>query len=185
MQNNTSEMSAVMDEIFTYKGNDNTNYNIITGNDTSENNMMENITSDCDMIYNINDNDIHNQNETKNIDVTDLLAMIQNKYSNNAEQKHLNQLYDIGILTVNHPFNYDKLIQKLTKIIDERSYDPVKKIREAKRVSLINAFKQGIQDASTDEYRNAYDGLNRYRFNAECLKKKGHIDSVLDHFIRK
>lgn len=181
MQNNTSELSADIDEIFTYKGQKRKSSfclpNLKPPQET-DNDLTDNELTDNHVTYN-------NNNETKNIDVTDLLAMIQNKYSNNAEQKHLNQLYDIGILTVNHPFNYDKLIQKLTKIIDERSYDPVKKIREAKRVSLINAFKQGVQDAMTDEYRNAYDGLNRYRFNAECLKKKGHIDSVLDHFIRK
>lgn len=168
MQNNTSELSADIDEIFTYKGN--------TVNDTV---VESESIADSDIKHNIRDTNI------ENADVTDLLAMIQNKYSNNAEQKHLNQLYDIGILTVNHSFNYDKLIQKLTKIIDERSYDPVKKIRDSKRISLINAYKQGVNDAMTDEYRNAYDGLNRYRFNAECLKKRGHIDSVLDHFIRK
>lgn len=175
MQNNTSELSADIDEIFTYKGNNINNTEPVTESVTES--VAESV---------IESNITHNTKgaNIENVDVTDLLAMIQNKYSNNAEQKHLNQLYDIGILTVNHPFNYDKLIQKLTKIIDERSYDPVKKIRESKRLSLINAFKQGVQDAMTDEYRNAYDGLNRYRFNAECLKKKGHIDSVLDHFIR-
>lgn len=115
-------------------------------------------------------------------EISSFLSKIQNKYSGNAEQKHLNQLYDIGILCVNKSFNHQKLVEKLTKIIEERSQDPLKKIRDHKRATLIAAFKKGIEDGLSEDYRSAYDGSNRYQYDSEKLKKRAHIDSVLNNF---
>lgn len=115
-------------------------------------------------------------------EIATLLSKIQNKYSGNAEQKHLNQLYDIGILIVNKNFNHHKIVQKLTKIIEERSRDPIKKIRDYKRQNLLDALKQGIVDGLSEEYRFAYNDTNKYIFNSERLKKRAYIDSVLNGF---
>lgn len=116
-------------------------------------------------------------------DIANFLSKISNKYSGNAEQKNLNQMYDIGILIANKKFNKDKLIQKLTKIIEEKSNDPIKQIRDAKKISFINALKQGISDGMSDEYRYAYDSSNRYQYiDREKLKKRAIIDSVLNNF---
>lgn len=115
-----------------------------------------------------------------NDDITNFLSKIQNKYSGNAEQKHLNQLYDIGIMVANKNYNRDKLIKKLTKIVEDRSDDPIKKVREYKRVMLLEAFEKGIGDGLSDEYRLAYDKTNRYQYDSEKLKKRAHIDSVLN-----
>lgn len=110
------------------------------------------------------------------------LSKIQNKYSGNADQKHLNQLYDIGILIANKNFNHHKIVQKITKIIEERSQDSIKKIRDYKRHHLIEALKKGIEDGLSEEYRFAYDSSNKYVFNSERLKKRAYIDSVLNSF---
>lgn len=115
-------------------------------------------------------------------EISSFLSKIQNKYSGNAEQKHLNQLYDIGILCVNKSFNHQKLVEKLTKIIEDRSQDPLKKIRDHKRSSLIAAFKKGIEDGLSDDYRLAYDSSNRYQYDSDKLKKRAHINSILDNF---
>lgn len=123
----------------------------------------------------------HTANDMNDInDITQFLSTIQNKYSGNAEQKHLNQLYDIGIMTTNKNFDRDKLVAKLTKIIDRKSNDPIKKVREYKRKSLIEAFRQGIDDGLSSEYRMAYDGTNRYQYCPEKLRLRGHIDAIRD-----
>jgi DNA-binding transcriptional ArsR family regulator len=124
-------------------------------------------------------------NQVDNVDSEEIsyfLSRIINKYSGNAEQKHLNQLYDIGVLCVNKRFDYQRMIRLLTKVIDERSKDPIKKIREEKRSALIAAFKKGSDDASSEEYRMAYDKSNRYQYNDEKLKIRAHIDSIIDKF---
>jgi hypothetical protein len=115
-------------------------------------------------------------------EVSCFLSKIQNKYSGNAEQKHLNQMYDIGILVVNKNFNQKKLISKITKIIEERSHDPIKRIKDMKKKSLIGALKKGIDDAMSEEYRCAYDLSNTYQYDKEKLKKRARIDRVLDNF---
>jgi len=115
-------------------------------------------------------------------EVSCFLSKIQNKYSGNAEQKHLNQLYDIGILVVNKNFNQKKLISKISKIIEERSHDPIKRIKDMKKKSLIGALKKGIDDAMSEEYRCAYDLSNTYQYDKEKLKKRARIDRVLDNF---
>ena len=115
-------------------------------------------------------------------EISSFLSKIHNKYSNNAEQKHLNQVYDIGILCVNKSFDHQKLVSKLTRIIDERSQDPLKNVREHKKATLIAAFKKGIEDGMSDDYRLAYDSSNKYQYDSEKLKKRAHIDRVLNHF---
>jgi hypothetical protein len=136
----------------------------------------------------------HIQNNTPHYDIVDkdtrvtqdeifeCISRIQNKYSGNAEQKHLNQMYDIGILMTNKPFDTKKLIDKLTKIIDNRSRDPLRKVQEYKRSCLIDALKRGITDGMSDTYRMAYDNMNRYQYDDEKLKKRAHIDSVVNNF---
>lgn len=126
--------------------------------------------------------ELNNRNKNTEDEISSFLAKIQNKYSGDAEMKHLNQMYDIGIMIVNKNFNHQKLIQKLTKIIEKRSRDPIPQVREHKRRTLIDALKRGIQDASSDVYRYAYDNTNIYQYDAEKLAKRAHIDRVLDHF---
>jgi len=139
----------------------------------------------CDvssLIGNIDANSAPNDDISSD-DVSSFLSKIHNKYSGNAEQKHLNQLYDIGILCVNKSFDHRKLVEKLTKIIDDRSQDPLKHIRDHKRTTLIAAFKKGIEDGLSDEYRSAYDNSNRYRYDSDKLKKRARIDNMLKNFI--
>lgn len=81
-----------------------------------------------------------------NDEVTEFLFRIQNKYSNNAEQKQLKQLYDIGLKISNRNFNRDKLIEILTKLIDKGSQDSIQIVREYKRKKLLDAFKKGVSD---------------------------------------
>ena len=60
-------------------------------------------------------NSSSDSSDSKNIsydEISNFLSKIQNKYSGNAEQKHLNQLYNIGILCVNKSFNHKKLVEK-------------------------------------------------------------------------
>lgn len=123
-----------------------------------------------------------NESNITSDEISSYLGRIQNKYSGNAEQKHLNQLYDIGILIVNKNFNHQKLVQKLTKIIEDRSQDPIKKIRDHKRQTLLAALERGIEDGMSDNYRLAYDNTNKYQYDSEKLKKRAHIDSVIDKF---
>ncbi|VBB18311.1 hypothetical protein YASMINEVIRUS_774 [Yasminevirus sp. GU-2018] len=129
------------------------------------------------------DNSVNNTpSEVTSDEISSFLSKIQNKYSGNAEQKHLNQMYDIGILITNKTFNHQKLVQKLTKIIEDRSRDPIKKVREHKRRTLIDALKKGVEDGMSEEYRMAYDNCSKYKYDSEKLKKRAHIDSVLDSF---
>ncbi len=114
-------------------------------------------------------------------EISIFLSKIQNKYSDNAEQKHLNQLYNIGILCVNKKFNQTKLLEKLTKIINERCSDPIKQIRDSKRASLIEAFKKGTTDGLSDEYRMAYDNSNKYIYDIEKIKKRALLDNLLNN----
>ena len=115
-------------------------------------------------------------------EISNFLSKIQNKYSGNTQQKHLNQMYEIGILMTNKRFNRHKLIQKLTKIIEERTYDPIKKIKDHKHKILINALKKGVEDGMSEDYRMAYNKSGEYIYNTEKLKKRAYIDSILDNF---
>lgn len=126
--------------------------------------------------------DRDNELNTTMDEISSFISKIQNKYSGNAEQKHLNQLYDVGILLVNREFNHDKIVKKIAKIIDERSYDNLKSVRESKRKSLLDALKQGINDAMSDEYRLAYDNTNKYQYDNNKIIKRAHIDRVLHNF---
>jgi hypothetical protein len=126
--------------------------------------------------------DITNDEEETQDEISLFLSKIKNKYSNNTEQKHLNQMYDIGILVANKEFNKEKLSIKLTKFIDDRTKDTIRKVKNAKRNRLINAFKQGVEDGLSDEYRLAYNDSNEYQYTKEKLQKRAHIDKVLDNF---
>jgi len=126
--------------------------------------------------------DLNSDERIMNDEISSYLGKITNKYSGNAEQKHLNQLYDIGILIVNNSFNHQKLAKKLTKIIEDRSFDTIKQVQDHKRQSLLDALKRGIEDGNSPEYRMAYDNTNRYQYDSEKLKKRAHIDSVLTNF---
>lgn len=123
---------------------------------------------------------------TDNVNLSDeisiFLSKIQNKYSGGAYQKHLNQMYDIGILVTNKDFNKDKLVKKLTHIIEIKSNDSIKKVRDSKRKALLQAFKRGIKDGLSDDYRLAYDESNTYQYDSYKIKKRAHIDYVLDNF---
>lgn len=113
--------------------------------------------------------------------ISTFLGKIKNKYSGNVDQKYLNQMYDIGIMIANKNFNEEKLVKKLTKIVTDRSYDPIKRVRDHKKKSLLDALKKGIDDGLSEEYRYAYDSSNKYRYDSETLKKRARIDSVLDN----
>ncbi len=113
-------------------------------------------------------------------EITDFLSRIGNKYSDNADQKHLNQMYDIGIMLTNKKFNKEKMIVKLEHIIESRSSDPIQIVREHKRKSLIDALNKGIEDGLSDEYRLAYNSANKYQYDVDKLKKRAYIDGVLD-----
>jgi hypothetical protein len=113
-------------------------------------------------------------------EITNFLSKIQNKYSGGADQKHLNQMYDIGIIIANRKFDKDRLINKLTIIINKRSDDPLKQVRDMKKRALLEALSKGVEDGSSDTYRQAYDQSNRYRYDGEKLEKRGYIDGVLD-----
>lgn len=88
-----------------------------------------------------------------NDDVSEFLFRIQNKYSNNTEKIQLKKLYDIGYKISTRQFNREKLINTLTKLIDNMSRDSIKKIREYKRKRLLDAFKKGINDGLTNSHR--------------------------------
>jgi hypothetical protein len=109
------------------------------------------------------------------------LSKLLNKYSGNAEKKHLNQMYDIGLIISNKKFDEEKMVEKLTKIIKERTDHPVSEVKEEKRKVLINALIRGIEDGLSTEYREAYDDGQCYRYenNREKLSKRGYIDSFL------
>jgi hypothetical protein len=145
---------------------------------------INDLTIDCHIKSMLNQNNESKKKvpELMSDEISSFLSKIENKYSGNADQKHLNQMYDIGILVVNKNFNQKKLIQKITKIIEDRSKDQLKTIRELKRKSLMDAFKQGIEDASSPEYRYAYDDANQYQYSKEKLKKRAYIDGLLDKF---
>lgn len=149
-----------------------------TDTEKTQNSSTESTDSSCDTCKARQNQKIKMTSD----EISSFISRIQNKYSNNAEQKHLNQMYDIGILIVNKEFNKDKLIDKLTKIIEKRSWDPLKKVREHKKKTLLNALQQGIDDAMSDEYRFAYNISNRYSYDSDKLKKRARIDSVLENF---
>ena len=128
---------------------------------------------------------MNNGNEIKVItgdEISSYLSQLHNKYSNNAEQKYLNQMYDIGILVANKKFNQKKLTDVINKILDKKSNDPIKKIRDDKRKSLLNAFKQGIEDGLSDDYTMAYNDSNKYQYDSEKLKKRARADYLINQF---
>ena len=114
--------------------------------------------------------------------ISSILSTIYNKYSGGAEQKHLCQLYDIGVILVNRKFNKIKIIQKINKIIDDRSYDVIKEARKHKKIQLIKALRRGITDAMSKEYRMAYNNSNEYRYDDEMICIRARIESVLHAF---
>jgi hypothetical protein len=157
-----------------------TSYGFETINNSPSNNSLINDSPNNDGSSNDpTNNDSTSNDPTINDSISEFLSKIQNKYSGNAEQKHLNQLYDIGILVVNKNFNRQKIIQKITKIIEKRSNDPIKQIRDAKKEALLASFKKGIDDALSNEYRMAYDNTNKYQYDKEKLKIRARIDRVL------
>lgn len=115
-------------------------------------------------------------------EIEKFLGKIQNKYSGNAEQKHLNQMYDIGILISNRKHNRQKMATKIAKIVEERSADPIKLTREHKRHALLEALQKGIEDGTSETYRNAYDNSSKYSYDKDRLETRAHIDKVLNIF---
>ena len=134
-------------------------------------------------------NNTNNGNKTNHDKITEspdevsiLLNRISNKYTGNALMKDLNQMYDVGIMMANKKFDKEKLVNKLTKIIDIKSDHPIKEIRFQKKKQLLEALQNGINDGSSDEYRLAYDSAGRYQYSdREKLKVRGRIDAVLDN----
>ena len=134
--------------------------------------------------YDQNDNTIQSSHDTTatEIEIESFLGKIQNKYSGNADQKHLNQMYDIGILISNKDHNKQKMAIKLAKLVEERSADPIKLVREYKRNKLLDALQQGIKDGSSDIYRHAYGVNSQYQYTPDTLAIRAHIDRVLNDF---
>ena len=125
------------------------------------------------------------KNEIKAItcdEISEFLSQMHNKYSNNAEKKYLNQMYEIGILVANKKFNQQKLTDVINKILEKKSNDPIKKIRDEKRKSLLDAFKHGIEDGMSDDYMMAYNNSNKYQYDAEKLKKRARLDYLMNQF---
>lgn len=115
-------------------------------------------------------------------EISSFLSQIHNKYSNNAEKKYLNQMYDIGILIANKKFNQQKLTDVINKILDKKSTDPIKKISDEKRKSLLDALKRGIKDGMSDDYMMAYNNSNKYQYDPEKLKKRARLDCLMNQF---
>jgi len=133
-------------------------------------------------------NCLNNCQQTNNYqkdEISSYLSQLHNKYSNNAEQKYLNQMYDIGILVANKPFNQKKMEEVINKILEKKSDDPIKRIKEEKKRSLIDAFKQGIEDGMSDDYVIAYNNTNTYQYDSEKIKKRARIDYLMNQFNSK
>lgn len=114
-------------------------------------------------------------------EVSEMLNKISNKYTNDADMKHLNQIYDIGIMMANRKFNKHKLANKLSEIIDKYTYHPINDIREHKKKQLMTALQQGIDDGNSDDYRMAYDNAGKYKYNDKSsLIIRARIDAILD-----
>jgi hypothetical protein len=128
--------------------------------------------------YTTDNSNLENQEEDE---ISSVITKIKKKYSDNADQKHLNQLYDVGILIANKKIN-DKFASKLSKIIDERSSNPIREVREAKRQMLLDAFKNGLNDGLSNEYRSVYDSSGNFQSDSAKLAKRAHIDKILSKF---
>lgn len=115
-------------------------------------------------------------------EISSYLAQLHNKYSNNAEKKCLNQMYNIGVLVANKKFNQQKLTEVINKLLDKKSDDPIKKIRDDKRKSLLDAFKHGVKDGMSDDYMMVYDDSNKYNCDSEKLKKRARLDCLMNQF---
>ena len=47
---------------------------------------------------------------------------------------------------------------------------------------LIDALKKGMEDGVSEIYRSAYNDSNIYNYDDKKLKKRAHIDYVLNNF---
>jgi uncharacterized protein YpuA (DUF1002 family) len=125
--------------------------------------------------YNMDDVDDDNNDDIKNI-----LLKLENKYSGNAEQKHLNEMYDIGLLISNKEIDHKKMTIKLNNLIEKKAKSDIRELYERKKKSLIEALNHGINDGSSVEYRLAYDNSNKYQYNKRAISIRGRIDGVLN-----
>lgn len=141
--------------------------------------IVKNSENTSDKLHEIQNTNLDNQEEED--EISSFIDKIRKKYSDNADQKHLNQLYDIGILIANKKIN-DKFASKLSKIIDDRSSNPIREVRETKRQMLLDAFKKGINDGMSGEYRSVYDSSGNFQSDSDKLAKRAHIDRILTIF---
>jgi hypothetical protein len=118
-------------------------------------------------------------------EINDFLSELTNKYSGNANQKDLNELYDIGLYVANVNYNKDKMIDKIDKIVEKKAKSEIKVISENKKKELLEAFKNGIRDGSSNEYRLAYNKSNKYQYNKKKLSIRGRINGVLNFHDKK
>jgi hypothetical protein len=151
------------------------------GKQDQENNINQINASYCNCL----NNDHQQKNNYQKDEISSYLSQLHNKYSNNAEQKYLNQMYDIGILVANKPFNQKKMEEVINKILEKKSEDPIKRIKEEKKRSLIDAFKRGIEDGMSDDYAIAYNNANIYQYDSEKIKKRARIDYLMNQFNSK
>lgn len=111
---------------------------------------------------------------------TDFLSELSNKYSGNVEQKNLNEIYDIGLMIANKKFNQDKMIEKVSSIINKKAHSEISDIFISRKNQLIEALNNGIRDGKSDEYRLAYNSSNKYQYDKKSLTIRGRIDGVLN-----
>lgn len=110
------------------------------------------------------------------------LGTMFSKYVDSAHPLDLEQFYNVGIMIANRPFNRERMIDKLSSLINERSCDEVYEIQQNKREQLLDSLNQGFQDSLDPKIRNGYDMIGKYNYdsyNRNRLSVRARIDGIL------
>jgi hypothetical protein len=122
---------------------------------------------------------VDNNNKTA---ISNHLGTMFSKYTDSADPNDLEQFYNVGILIANKPFNRERMVSKLRRIITDKSKDDVIEIQQNKRIQLLEKMNQGYQNSLDRNIRDAYDVNGIYNYSTEHrerLRNRARIDATI------
>lgn len=125
-------------------------------------------------------NGSNKETDSKN-NVDNHLNELNKIYTSDALPKHLDIMYEIGVVMTYKKYDKKKMSDKINTLIEKYSEDEIDKIKDRKRTQLINELKQAIYDCCDDNIIYAFDSKGNYMYdyyNINRLEKRARIDAI-------
>lgn len=120
------------------------------------------------------------ETDSKN-NVDNHLNELNKIYTSDALPKHLDIMYEIGVVMTYKKYDKKKMSDKINTLIEKYSEDEIDKIKDRKKTQLINELKQAIYDCCDDNIIYAFDSKGNYMYdyyNINRLEKRARIDAI-------